>query len=162
WEAELNAAATPHTRRVALRSAMTMSPDPDGIFDVMATLARRGLGGTAGDGRQYVSWIHEADFVAAILFLIGRDDLSGPVNLAAPHPLPNREFFRTLRAAVHAPFGLPTPTPLLELGALFMRTETELILKSRRVVPGRLLDAGLVFRYPEWAEAADELAARWR
>ena len=160
WETELDAAETPRTRRVALRSAMTMSPDPGGIFATMATLARRGLGGTAGDGRQYVSWIHETDFIAAIHFLIEREDLNGPVNLAAPHPLPNAEFFRILRAAVRAPFGFPTPKPLLELGAWGMRTETELILKSRRVVPGRLLDAGFAFRYPEWPEAARELAAR--
>ncbi|RYG76690.1 DUF1731 domain-containing protein [bacterium] len=162
WEAELDRAETPRTRKVALRSAMTMSPDPGGIFATMATLARRGLGGTAGDGRQYVSWIHEADFVAAIEFLLARDDLSGAVNLAAPNPLPNAEFFRVLREAVGAPFGFRTPAWMLEIGALAMRTETELLLKSRRVVPGRLLDAGFVFRYPEWPEAARELAARWR
>lgn len=162
WEKELEAARTPNTRKVALRSAMTMSPDPGGIFDVMATLARRGLGGTAGTGRQYVSWIQEMDFVRAIDFLIEREDLSGPVNVSSPHPLPNGDFFRTLRQAVGAPFGLPTPAWMLEIGAWAMGTETELLLKSRRVIPTRLLESGFRFEYPEWPGAAQELAKRWR
>lgn len=162
WEDALNAAETPHTRKVALRSAMTMSPDKGGIFDVMATLARRGLGGPAGDGRQYVSWIHEADFAAAAFFLIERDDLEGPVNISSPNPLPNREFFRILRDAVGAKVYLPTPAWMLEIGAFMMRTETELLLKSRRVVPRRLVEAGFIFQYPEWTEAARDLAQRDR
>ncbi len=160
-ESALAEAATPHTRKVALRSAITMSPDRGGAFDVFLGLVRRGLGGAQGDGRQFVSWIHDADFVAAVLFLLD-SDLEGPVNLASPNPLPNRAFMRDLRAAWGAPFGLPAPSPLLEIGALAMGTETELVIKSRRVVPRRLEEAGFRFSYPSWPEAARDLVARWR
>ena len=97
WERAANDAIVPHTRRVLLRSAMTMSPERGGVFDVLLRLVRWGLGGTAGDGRQYVSWMHDVDFIRAIYWLIERSDLAGPVNLAAPHPLPNAEFMRKLR-----------------------------------------------------------------
>ncbi len=162
WEAALATACTPQTRKVALRTAMVMSPDRGGVFDTLATLARRGLGGTAGDGRQFVSWIHEHDFVAALRFILRRDDLSGAINLCAPHPLPNVDFQRALRKAVGARVALPSPAWLLEIGAFFLRTDTELILKSRRVVPGRLADAGFAFAFPSWPEAAVDLARRWR
>jgi hypothetical protein len=120
------------------------------------------LGGTAGSGEQFVSWIHEADFIRSIEFLMAHEEIDGAVNVAAPNPLPNREFMRALRQAWGIRVGLPAPRPLLELGALFLRTETELILKSRRVVPGRLLRAGFEFQFPEWPEAASELVGRWR
>jgi uncharacterized protein (TIGR01777 family) len=158
WERTLDAASTPNTRRVAMRSAMTMSPDPGGIFDVLLGLARRGLGGSAGDGRQFVSWIHERDFVRAVGYLIERDDLWGPVNLAAPGPLPYAEFMKVLREAAGVRFGLPATRLMLEVGAFFLRTETELVLKSRRVVPGRLLASGFAFDYPSWELAARDLA----
>lgn len=160
WEREFDAAVTPCTRKVALRSAMTMSPDRHGIFDVLRTLVRLGLGGKMGDGRQFISWVHESDFIRAIRFLIDHEEIRGKVNIASPHPLPNAEFMRELRAAVGMPFGLPAPAWLLEIGAVFIRTETELILKSRRVVPGRLLAAGFQFEYPHWREAARDLCAR--
>jgi uncharacterized protein (TIGR01777 family) len=160
WERTLDEAATPRTRKVALRSAMTMSPDPDGIFDTLLGLVRRGLGGTAADGRQFISWIHHADFVRAVRWLIEHEELDGAVNVCSPNPLPNREFMRLLREAAGAPIGLPASRWMLELGALFMRTETELILKSRWVVPGRLIQDGFVFRYPFWKDAARELCQR--
>jgi len=138
-----------------------MGPDKGGIFDVLLTLVRRGLGGTCGDGRQYVSWIHEHDFVNAVNWLI-ENDMAGPVNLCSPHPLPNAEFMATLREAWGVPVGLPAARWMLEIGAFFMRTETELILKSRRVVPTRLLEAGFEFEYPEWRDAAEELCERRR
>jgi len=162
WEAALDAAETPHTRKVKLRSAMTMSPDPGGIFDVLSGLVRRGLGGPAGDGRQYVSWIHEQDFVRALYWLLERDDLDGPVNVASPNPLPNAEFMRALREARGVPFGLPAAKWMLEIGAVFLRTETELILKSRRVIPGRLLQSGFTFTHPTWHQAATDLVRRSR
>jgi hypothetical protein len=161
WEATCEAAIVPATRKVLLRSAMTMSPDRGGIFDTLLGLVRCGLGGTAGDGRQFVSWIHERDFVRAIRWLIDREDLSGPVNLAAPVPLPNAEFMRELRIAWGTRIGLPARRWMLEVGAFLMRTETELVLKSRRVVPGRLLASGFVFEYPSWPAAAAELCRRW-
>ena len=161
WEREVEKASTPATRKVLLRSAMTMSPDSGGVFATLLNLVRLGLGGTAGNGRQYVSWIHEADFVRAVYWLIDRD-VAGPVNLASPHPLPNAEFMKVLREAWGAGFGLPAKEWMLAVGAFFLRTETELILKSRRVIPARLLDGGFDFRYPRWAEAARELCEKCR
>jgi uncharacterized protein (TIGR01777 family) len=162
WEQTANDAVVPHTRKVLLRSAMTMSPDNGGIFDTMLGLVRYGLGGRAGDGRQYVSWIHEHDFVRAIFWLIEHDELEGPVNLASPNPVPNAEFMHTLRSAWGIRWGLPATTWMLEIGAIFLQTETELILKSRRVIPGRLLQSGFSFQFPNWEEAAINLCHRWR
>lgn len=162
WERELNESATPYTRKVLMRSAMTMSPDPGGVFDTLLTLVRCGLGGSAGDGRQYVSWIHDQDFVRAIYWLIEHDELEGPINLAAPNPVPNSEFMSTLRSAAGISFGLSTMPSMLEVGAFFLRTETELILKSRRVIPGRLTQSKFIFQFPTWAEAAKNLCNRWR
>ncbi len=159
WENAAMEIPAPRTRLVLLRSAMTMSPDRGGIFDTLLGLARRGLGGRAGDGRQFVSWIHEADFVRSVRWLIENDSISGPVNLAAPEPLPNAEFMRLLRAACGMPVGLPATKWMLEIGARFLKTETELILKSRRVVPDRLLDAGFTFQFPRWQEAVRDLSA---
>jgi NAD dependent epimerase/dehydratase family enzyme len=88
--------------------------------------------------------------------------MDGPVNLAAPEPLPNREFMAQLRAAWGMPNGLPAPAPLIALGMFFLRTEPELVLKSRWVSPGRLLDAGFEFRFPRWADAADDLVRQWK
>jgi uncharacterized protein (TIGR01777 family) len=162
WEDAQERAATPDTRKVALRSAMVMSPDRGGVFDVLSWLARLGLGGPVAGGRQYVSWISDRDFVRAIRFLIERDDLAGAVNLAAPGPLPQREFMRELRAAWRVPVGLPATRWMAEIGAFAMRSDTELLLKSRRVVPGRLLDAGFAFDHPQWRTAAADLALRRR
>lgn len=162
WERALDAAVTRNTRKVAMRSAMTMSPDPGGIFDVLLGLVRRGLGGNAGDGRQFVSWIHERDFVRAVDWLIEHEGVSGPVNLAAPEPLPWSEFMKALREAAGVRFGLPAARWMLGIGAVLMRTETELVLKSRRVVPGRLLAGGFAFEFPAWPEAARELTLRRR
>ena len=159
WEQAAESFDLPDTRLVLMRSAMVMSADKGGVFDVLLRLVRLGLGGTAGDGRQFVSWIHGHDFVNAVRFLIGRDGLSGPVNLASPNPLPNKAFMRDLRRAWGQPIGLPATKLMLEAGAFFLRTETELILKSRRVVPGRLLDAGFAFAHPTWPEAAASLCS---
>lgn len=150
------------TRLVLMRSAMTMSPDQGGVFDVLLGLVRRGLGGANGDGRQYVSWIHDRDFVRAVQWLIDRSELTGPVNLSAPEPLSNADFMRALRAAWGMPVGLPASRWMLEVGAAVLRTETELVLKSRRVVPGRLLQSGFAFEFPIWPAAAADLCRRWR
>lgn len=162
WEEAFFSAVTPRTRKMALRSAMTMSADPGGIFAELLRLVRFGLGGTAGSGKQFVSWIHGADFIRSIEFLMAHEEFEGVVNIAAPSPLPNREFMRALRQAWGTRIGLPAPRPMLELGAVLLGTETELILKSRRVVPGRLLRAGFEFQFPEWPGAARELVERWR
>lgn len=160
WERAFSEATAPRTRKVTLRSAMTMSPDRGGIFDTLFGLVKRGLGGKAGDGRQFISWIHAEDFVRATQWLIDHDEVDGVVNVAAPHPLPNADFMRILRQASGAPIGLPAAKWMLEIGAVFLRTETELILKSRRVVPERLLRHGFAFKFPHWEEAARDLCRR--
>lgn len=162
WEEAQRAAKTPHTRKVALRTAMVMSPDSGGIMDVLLDLTRLGLGGPIAGGRQFISWIHERDFVRAVEFLVRHDDIEGAVNLAAPNPLPQRDFMAALRAAWGARFGLPATKWMVELGAFFLRTDTELILKSRRVVPARLLSAGFSFDFPEWPAAAEDIIERYR
>src|SRR5262249_31908852 len=137
-----------YTRRVLMRSAMTVSPDRGGVFDTLLTLAQCGMGGSAGDGRQYVSWIHDQDLVRAVYWLIEHDELEGPVNLAAPNPIPNSEFMSELRAAAGISFSLPATPLMLEVGAFLLRTETELLLKSRRVVPGALTESKFIFQFP--------------
>ncbi len=156
FEAELGPSQS-RVRRVALRMAMAMGDEPGGVFEVFARLARLGFGGPHGGGGQWMSWIHVADLCRAIEFLIEHDELSGAVNIASPNPLPEAQFLKILRAELGVPFGLPTPRPLLEIGAVLIRTETELLLKSRRVVPARLLEAGFELKFPTWPEAAHDL-----
>ncbi len=158
WEREFFAAETPRTRKIALRSAMIMWPSPHGIFDTLLRLVRLGLGGTAASGKQYISWIHGTDFMRALEFLVNHPEIDGVVNISSPHPLPNREFMRVLRNAWGTRIGLPAARWMLHIGALLMRSETELILKSRRVVPGRLVQAGFQFEFADWAAAAQDLA----
>jgi NAD dependent epimerase/dehydratase family enzyme len=162
WEAAFFSVETPRTRKIALRTSLVFGPESGGVFAVLSRLVRFGLGGTQGNGRQYVSWIHEADFAHAAEFLIDHDEIDGPINLAAPHPLPNREFMAALREALDVPNGLPAPAPLIVLGTFFLRSEPELILKSRRVIPGRLLQSGFQFEFPDWAGAAADLVRQWR
>ncbi len=159
WERAANEIATPRTRKVLMRTAIVMSPERGGTFDLLYRLARFGLGGAAAGGRQFVSWIHGADFVAAVTWLIG-STLDGPVNLASPEPLPYRDFFGRIRKAAGVPVGLPATRWMLEVGAFALRTETELILKSRRVVPTRLVESGFSFRFPSWPAAAADLVGR--
>ncbi len=162
WEYAFFSTPTPGTRKVALRSAITFSPDPGSVFEVLSRLVRLGLGGENGSGNQMVSWVHEADFIRAIEWLIAEDRFTGVVNLAAPNPLPNREFMSALRQAWDQPIGLPATAWMIEVGSLLMRTESELVMKSRWVVPGRLLSGGFEFRYPQWPEAARNLVSSWK
>ncbi|MGW6269341.1 TIGR01777 family oxidoreductase [Streptomyces sp. NPDC055060] len=162
WERAQQEAATPHTRKVALRAAMVMSPDRGGVFDVLLRMVRLGLGGPVAGGAQYLSWIHDRDFVRAVEFLIAREDVAGAVNLCAPGPLPHRAFIRDLRAAAGVRVGLPATKWMAEIGAFALRTDAELLLKSRRVVPGRLLEEGFVFEHERWPGAAVDLVRRAR
>lgn len=162
WERAANEAVTPKTRLVLMRSALTISADKGGIFDVLLGLVRRGLGGTVGDGRQYVSWVHGDDFVAAVRWLISHPGFAGPVNIASPNPLPQSEFTRILRQVWGVRIGLPATVWMAEIGAAVMKTETELILKSRYVVPARLQEAGFEFAHQTWLEAVRDLCQRWR
>ncbi len=162
WEREQADARTPRTRRVAMRMAILLAPARGGTFGILYHLARLGLGGSVAGGAQYVSWIHDRDLARAVGWLLDHDEVDGPVILAAPEPLPQREFMRALRAAVGVPFGMPGTKWMFELAAVIHRTDTELLLKSRRVVPGRLLEAGFRFDFPSWPDAARDLVARLR
>ena len=160
WEKTFYAASTPNTRKVALRISMVLGTEEGTVFRVLSRLTRLGLGGRMGSGNQYVSWIHESDFCHAIQRVLEDQNFQGAVNLTSPNPLPNREMMRILRRVCRRPIGLLATEWMLEFGAFFMRTETELILKSRRVVPRRLLDAGFNFAFPNFESAAEDLTAK--
>jgi uncharacterized protein (TIGR01777 family) len=160
WEQAFEEAVAPETRKVVLRTAMVFSTHRGTVYRVLRRLVRCGLGGAMGSGSQYVSWLHQTDLCRAIEWLMDRDDFVGAVNLAAPQPLSNREMMRIIRAVCHMPIGLPAKRWMLEIGALVLRTETELIIKSRRVVPARLADAGFQFRFPDLASAVEDLERR--
>jgi len=157
WEKAFDEAKTPGTRHVTMRMAMVFSAKPGTVFRVLRRLVKLGLGGSMGGGRQFVAWMHEEDYCRAVEWLIDHDDFSGRVNMVSPNPLPNREMMRTLRRVCGMPLGLPAARWMLEIGAFVMRTETELIIKSRRAVPGRLVSAGFEFRFPRFEEAARDL-----
>ncbi len=159
WENAANKIDVRPTRKVLLRTAMVMSPESGGVFDALCRLVKFGLGGPVAGGHQYVSWIHHHDFVRAIDWLIDHPELHGPINLSSPNPLPFATFMRALRHACRVSVGLPATRWMLEMGALLLQTETELILKSRRVVPGKLLHSGFQFDFAEWTQAARELCA---
>jgi uncharacterized protein (TIGR01777 family) len=160
WEQALKEASTARTRKVAMRMAMVIGLGKNSVFPVLRRLTKLALGGRMGSGRQFVSWIHENDFCLAVEWLISHDDLQGPVNLVAPNPLPNAEMMRTLRQVCGVPFGLPAADWMLEIGAFVLRTETELLIKSRRVIPGRLLKSGFAFEFPTIREAFEDLTKR--
>lgn len=162
WERITNEAQTPNTRKVLMRSAVTMGTGRGGIFDTMLGIVRFGMGGTAASGKQFISWIHEDDFIRSVYWLIEHESLSGPINISSPNPLPNKEIMRVFREAWGTRIGLPAFEWQLAIGAIFMRTETELILKSRRVVPKLLTDSGFTFEFPDWDMACADLCKRWR
>jgi uncharacterized protein len=142
--------------------SMVFAPKKGTVYWVLRRLARFGLGGTMAGGRQYVAWTHEEDFCRAVEWLLTHDDLTGGVNLASPNPLPNREMMAAMRRVAGAPFGLPATRWMLEVGAFFLRTETELMIKSRRAVPRKLLASGFRFNHPHFAEAISDLEKRIR
>jgi uncharacterized protein (TIGR01777 family) len=157
WERTLQEAQTPDTRKIALRTSMVLGLGRNSVFPVLRRLTKFGLGGRQGSGKQFVSWIHVTDFCRAVEWIIAHDELAGPINQCAPNPLPNGEMMKVFREVCRMPIGLPAWEWTLEIGAFFMRTETELILKSRRVVPGRLLASGFAFQFPTFREAIADL-----
>ncbi len=159
WEEALFAPALPDTRRVALRLAMAFGPGRGGVYDAFAALVKMGFGGPMAGGRQFVSWIYTHDFARACLFLIENPAIEGAVNVCSPHPETNARFLSDLRRSLKIPVALPTARWQLELGALARGTETELLLKSRRVVPARLQGVGFQFDFPRWSDAARDIAA---
>lgn len=157
WEKAFFEAETPKTRKVALRTAMVLGQEKGGVMEVLTRLTKLGLGGKMGSGRQYFSWIHERDFSRLVEWLIAHPEITGVLNAAAPEPLPNQAFMQALRHALGVPFGVPATTWMLELGAFFLQTETELILKSRRVVSKRLPENGFSFQFPSVKAAFENL-----
>jgi len=162
WEKALFNAATPDTRRIAMRLSMVFGSGAGGVFEAFRNITRFGLGGTQGPGNQYVSWLHLDDFLRMIDWCLTHRELSGPINMCSPNPMSNRDFMRTLREACRVRIGLPATAWMLEIGAFFMRTETELLLKSRNVVPRKLLKSGFKFNHPTWPEAAKEIESTYR
>jgi len=157
WERTLDEAETPRTRKIAMRMAMVLGLGKNSVFPVLRRLTKFGLGGKMGSGQHFVSWIHEMDYCRAVEWLVDHAEIRGPVNLAAPNPLPNHEMMRTFRRACHVPVGLPASNWMLEVGAFLLRTETELVIKSRRVIPRRLLESGFQFRFPTIRETFENL-----
>lgn len=146
WEEAFFSFVLPKTRQVALRIAIVLGED-GGVIPAFRNLVKCGLGGVQGSGNQQFSWIHIEDLFQIILFLRENEGLHGVFNCSSPNPVTNRELMKQLRQAMHIKVGLPSPKWMLEIGAIFIRTETELILKSRWVIPERLKSAGFKFKF---------------
>lgn len=156
WEQTFNKFQLANTRKVIMRIGIVLGKD-DGAIKPLKMLARVGLGGKQGSGKQYMSLIHEKDFIKAVDFFFKTPTAEGIYNVVSPNPITNSDFMRDLRKSLAIPFGIPLPTYLLKLGALLIQTETELILKSRRVVPKRLIENGFIFEFPEIKDALKDL-----
>jgi uncharacterized protein (TIGR01777 family) len=146
WEKTFYEITNPKTRKIAIRTAIVLGKN-GGAFIPLKKLTQFGLGGKQASGIQKVSWIHENDFARAVEFIIENDDLSGSINLSVPEPTDNQSLMKSLRQALNVPIGINHPKWLLEFGAKLIGTETELVLKSRNVVPKRLLDKGFTFEF---------------
>ncbi|MEK5059201.1 TIGR01777 family oxidoreductase [Paenibacillus sp. FSL H7-0326] len=147
WEKAFFGYKLPHTRQAALRIAIVLGPG-GGVLTPYIYLTRFGLGGKQGPGNQKFSFIHVEDLFRMVQYIQSREDLEGVFNASAPYPVTNRELMHEMRKTMRVPVGIPTPKWMLEMGAIVIRTETELILKSRWVVPERLLEEGFEFKYP--------------
>ena len=160
WEKTLFKFKTPLTRKVAVRLAFMISPMKKGYFDTLLYLARRGMGGPVAGGRQYISWIHVTDFIRAIEFVISNEDINGSVNFSSPHPIPQKEAMSHIRSACGTKVYFSITRWMSEIGALFLKTDTQLVLKSRRVVPKKLLSSGFQFQFPHWPEAIKDIIGK--
>ncbi len=156
WERAFDDEATPATRRVLLRIGLVLGRGGD-VFEMLARLARRFLGGTVGRGDQYISWLHLRDMVRLAMDCIDRTDARGTYNATGPNPVTNAAFMRALRGAVGRPWSPPTPAWAVVLGSRFMDTEPSLALTGRRCIPRRFIDEGFRFEFPELGPALDEL-----
>jgi uncharacterized protein (TIGR01777 family) len=156
WENTFFDTDTPNTRKVALRISIVLGHN-EGALPRLIKLVKAGMGGHQGDGQQYVSWVHEQDVVKCTEWLLQHPEINGVLNCTAPNPIKNTHLMKELRHACGAPFGLPAPAWLLEMGAAMIGTETELILKSRWVLPKRLLDAGFQFQFAKVEHAIKDI-----
>ncbi|GAA4278205.1 TIGR01777 family oxidoreductase [Aquimarina mytili] len=156
WEEAFFSQKTPNTRKVALRTSIVLGKK-GGALGPMHNLAKIGFGGKQGSGNQKISWIHELDFAKSIDFIINNSTIDGPINIVSRNPSTNAIFMKTLRTTINAPFGIPLSKPLLEIGAKIINTETELILKSRNLIPAKLEENGFKFEYPNLTKALKDL-----
>lgn len=156
WEQTFFETHTPLTRKIALRMGIVLGRS-DGAFPRLLNLVKLGLGGKQGDGEQYVSWVHEQDVPKCTEWLVEKKELEGVINCTAPEPVKNTDLMKCIRNGYGISVGFPSPTWLLELGALMIGTETELILKSRWVLPKRLTDNGYTFLFPKVAHAIKDI-----
>lgn len=147
WEAAFFEKKNTNIRKVALRTSIVLGNE-DGAFPKLKTITRLGLGGKQGRGNQMISWIHVEDFCKAIEHIINNEKMDGVINITTPNPIKNTDFMQKIRTQMHIPFGIPSPVFVLELAAIFIKTETELLLKSRNVYPKRLLENGFRFSFP--------------
>ena len=155
WEKAFFKTETPNTLKTALRTSIVLGKS-GGAFIPLKTLAKTGLGGKQGDGNQFVSWIHEEDFANAVDFIIQKE-MTGVINVVSPEPIRNADFMQKLRKAIGFPFGIPMNVFLLKIGSFIIRTEAELILKSRNVIPKRLLENGFKFKFGNINDAFQNL-----
>ena len=162
WEKTLFESHTSSTRKVAIRSALVVSSIKKGYFDILRSLVRRGMGGTIAGGKQYVSWIHEEDFIRAMEYVISHEDIKGAINFSSPYPLPQKEFMSHIRLACDVKWSFPITKWMAEIGSVFLRTDTQLILKSRRVVPKKLLSHGFQFQFPHWPDAVLDIIKKYK
>lgn len=159
WEQTFNDITLPHTRKIILRIGVTLGWQPGGVMQPYLNLIKFGLGGYQGSGRQMYTWIHITDVCRMIAWLYENEDQSGTYNCTAPNPVTNKVFMRSLRNTAGHLFGLPAPAPLLKIGAALIGTETELLLKSRWVLPSRALQAGFTFAFPQLTDAFRDILA---
>lgn len=159
WEKAFFETKLSKTRKVALRTSIVLGKN-GGALAPIVNLAKYGFGGKQGSGKQFFSWIHEQDFVRAINFIINNNEIEGIINIVAPKPSDNKSLMKTIQKQQKRPLAIPLPKTLLEIGAFLIKTETELILKSRRVVPKKLLENGFIYDYPNLKTAVDNLLNR--
>lgn len=157
WEKVFWEETLPFTMRKAILRTSLVLGKKEGVFPRLRNLTKAGLGGKQGTGKQWVSWIHEADVVNMIEWIATHEQIEGVINCTAPVPLKNEEWMKLIRKGLNIPIGLPSPAWMLELGAIIIRTETELILKSRWVLPRKIQKTGFQFQYPEAAVAINDL-----
>jgi len=156
WEQSFMEIPLPFTRKVILRTSLVLGKK-GGVFPVLRKLSKLGVGGKMGSGNQYVSWLHEKDFAAIVLHCIAQPKISGVVNCTAPQPISNETFMSKLRSSLGVVLGLPSKKWMLEVGAKLLQTETELVLKSRKVFPKKLIDSGFQFYHPNLENALKNL-----
>jgi len=156
WEHTFFSSQTPETRKVALRTAIVLGKN-GGALQALKKITKLGLGGKQGNGKQKFSWIHEEDFLRSIDFLINESTFEGPINIVSPTPTTNTHLMKSLRNKLKVYIGIPAPKPILTISAFLIRSETELLLKSRNVIPKLLLDTGFRFKYIKLENALDDL-----